>query len=160
MKAFSLACVAAIVALAAAGCGSSSSGSSATPSTPSTVGVRFVEGAPALEANVAGSPVGLGAAFLTVNGTTIASQFPYGGITPYASVAAGKLSLKILDSIGYAVGPLATASLVAGKTYSVVVVGSFPNYQAIAFEDPAPQKGATLAVYAASPSLPSADYGS
>jgi hypothetical protein len=122
--------------------------------------VRFVEGAPVLEALVNGAPTDIGDAYLTVNGATVATSFPYGARTPFVPVPAGTLSLVALDSLGYAVGPIKTpASLSAGKSYTVVLVGAYPAYHALIFAEPASSSDAAMAVYEASPSFPSADFG-
>lgn len=118
-----------------------------------------MEGAPLLETLVGGVPTGLGTAYLAVDGRTVASSFPYGNVTPFVSLPAGTASVEALDSLGYSVGPLSTGALTAGKSYTVIVVGSYPSYRALAFAEPATGKGATMAVYQASPSLPSVDFG-
>jgi hypothetical protein len=122
--------------------------------------VRFVEGAPLLETKVGGAPVGLGTAFLSVNDTTVASYFPYGWITQFSSYKAGVLQVRVIDSLGYAVGPFKTNALAGGKSYSVVLVGTYPKYSLLTFEEPPAASGkASLAVYAASPSTPHIDFG-
>jgi hypothetical protein len=121
---------------------------------------RFVEGAPELEALVGGVPTDIGLAYLNVNGTTVASSFPYSSVTSYSSFPAGTLSLSALDSLGYSVGPVkTTASLEGGKNYTVVLLGTYPNYRAVVYEDPPVSTTAQLSVYEASPSLPGADFG-
>jgi hypothetical protein len=143
-----------------AGCGAAGGSSpSAVLPQAGAVQVRFVEGAPSLEAIVNGTPTDLGAAYLRVNGQTVASTFPYGSVTPFSPVSAGVLAVEALDGLGYSVGPLKTPPLAAGKRYSVAVVGTYPRYRALAFEEPSGADGATLAVYAASPQFPSADFG-
>ena len=142
------------------GCGPSNGG---TPSTSvSKAQVRFVEGAPVLEALVNGAPQDIGStAYLSVNGATVATSFLYGTRTPFVALPAGTLSLTALDSLGYAVGPVnTTAALTAGKSYTVVLVGAYPTYRALTFEEPAATSDAQLAVYEASPSFRSADFGS
>lgn len=121
--------------------------------------MRFVEGAPLLETLVNGVPTGLGLAYLAVDGRTVASSFNYGSVTPFVTLPAGAASVEALDSLGYSVGPLTTTTMVAGKSYTVIVVGSYPSYRALAFAEPAPSDGATLAIYEASPALPSVDFG-
>lgn len=122
--------------------------------------VRFVEGSPLLETNVGGAPVGLGTSFLQVNYTTVASYFPYGWITSYLSYPAGTLSLRVVDSLGYSIGPFKTASLTAGGSYSVALVGTYPKYKLLTFADGAPSTGgASLAVYEASPAVSRVDFG-
>lgn len=49
--------------------------------------------------------------------------------------------------------------MAAGKSYTVVLVGSYPSYRALTFVEPAPHGDATLAVYEASPALQSVDFG-
>jgi len=87
------------------GCGGASS-SSALPPQAGSVRVRFAEGAPLLETLIDGVPTDIGLAYLQVDGRTVATSFPYGTITPFTGVSAGKLSLRALDEAGYAVGPL------------------------------------------------------
>ncbi|MEO6836488.1 MAG: hypothetical protein ABI231_11380, partial [Candidatus Tumulicola sp.] len=145
--------------LALGGCGGSSSATSALPARAGTVQVRFIEGAPSLEALVGGVPTDIGAAYLSVNRTTVASSFPYGTTTQFFPFSAGTLSLEALDSLGYSVGPLNSPVLAAGKRYTLALVGAYGAYRVLAFEEPQ-TRGAALAVYAASPALPSADFGS
>jgi len=146
------------VLFAFAGCGGSSS-------TPSTAGatkaqVRFVNGAPVFETLINGVPQQISSPYLTVNGATVASAFGYGTRTPFLPVPAGTLSLVARDSFGNAISPVKTASaLTAGKTYTVIVVGSYPKYSALTFEEPAAKNGASVALYEASPSFPHADFG-
>jgi Domain of unknown function (DUF4397) len=121
---------------------------------------RFIEGAPELEALVGGVPTDIGLAYLSVNGTTIASSFPYSSVTSYSSFPAGTLSLSALDSLGYSVGPIKTTSpLEGGKKYTVVLLGAYPDYRAVVYEDPPVSTSAQLSVYEASPSVSSADFG-
>src|SRR5262249_34493702 len=113
---------------------------------------------------VAGAPVGLGTAFLQVNEATVASYFPYGWITSYSGYPAGVLNVRVLDSLGYSVGPFKTAPLASGKSYSVVLVGKYPKYKVLTFPDDAGStstKGtnASLAVYEASPTVGKVDFG-
>jgi hypothetical protein len=123
--------------------------------------VRFVEGAPSLQALVNGVPTDIGQAYLAVNGATVASSFPYGAMTQFVAFPAGTLSLEALDSLGYSVGPVKTsATLSAGKNYTVVLVGSYPTYRALTFDEPTGTGNASLTVYEASPGFPSADFGS
>jgi hypothetical protein len=122
--------------------------------------VRFIEGAPLLETRVGGAPVGLGTSFLQVNKTTVASYFPYGWISAYSGYPAGVLSVRVLDSLGYSIGPFKTASLASGKSYSIALVGTYPHYKLLTFADAAPSTGgASLAVYEASPAAPKVDFG-
>jgi hypothetical protein len=143
-----------------AGCGGGSSGATSTmPAQPGTVAVRFAEGAPSLEALVNGVPTDIGAAYLQVDGHTVASSFLYGTLTSFVTLPAGAHSLKALDTLGYFVGPLKTASLAGGGRYTLVVVGSYPNYSVLAFAEPK-SSGAQFSFYEASPSVPFADFGS
>lgn len=149
---------AALLAVFLCGCGGS-----ATPSTnplrDGTAQVRFVEGAPVLEALVGGVPTSIGTAYLTVGGQTVASSFPYGVVTPFVPLRAGTQRVEARDSLGYSVGPPPTTPLAAGKRYTVILVGTYPQYRALTFEEPSSADGATLAVYAASPALPTIDFG-
>jgi hypothetical protein len=143
-----------------AGCGGSNSTSS-TSGSATKAQVRFVEGAPTLETLINGVPGDIGStAYLTVNGATVATSFLYGTRTPLVPVPAGTLFLTALDSVGYAVGPIKTTSAIsAGKTYTVILVGAYPTYRALVFEEPASTSNARLSVYEASPAFPSADFG-
>jgi hypothetical protein len=126
-------------------------------STSSTTQIRFLEGAPQVETLINGAPSGLGTQFLRVNGATIQSNFPYGSIT-YFNTYGTKISLELLNSLGYSAGPF-SISLAAGKSYTVALIGSYPKYRLIAFPEPKDSGAATLAVYEASPSLKSVDFG-
>lgn len=145
---------------ALAACGSSSS-SSALPSTSQHVSVRFVDGSPLLEtyANGALQPLG-SSAYLQVNGRTVASTFLYGSFTPFVTLNAGTISVVARDNLGYAVGPLKSPALTAGKSYTLIVVGAYPKYSVLAFEEPASSGDAQLSLYEASPSVPRAAFGS
>ncbi|HEY3675204.1 MAG TPA: DUF4397 domain-containing protein [Candidatus Tumulicola sp.] len=121
--------------------------------------LRFLEAAPSLEALVNGVPTDLGASYLSVNGTTASTTFPYSYLTTYSSFRPGTESIEVLDSLGYKVGPIKTDSLTAGKQYTIVLVGSYPNYKTIAFEDPSATTSAQLTVYEASPSYSNVDFG-
>jgi len=121
--------------------------------------VRFVEGAPQLQTNVGGVPLGLGTSYLSVDGTTIASSFGYGTITQYLPYQPGKHELTVRDSLGYEVGPFTVPEITAAQSYSVVLIGTYPKYTLLAFADPKTTSGASLAVYEASPSLRSLDFG-
>jgi hypothetical protein len=147
------------VAFVLAGCNGSSS--SSTPATaPAKAEVRFVEGAPELEAIINGAPQDIGNAYLTVNNGTVASSFAYGTLTPFMPVTPGILSLAARNSLGAVVGPVNTTVPVApGKSYTVIFVGAYPKYSALVFPEPAPNANASLALYEASPSHPSADFG-
>lgn len=143
---------------ACSGAGSPSS-SPAIPPTPAQSMVRFVDGSPLLEADVSGTPLGLGAAFLTVDGTTLASSFAYGTITQYAPFSSGSHSIVVSDSLGYSVGPFKTPPLAGDKSYSIALIGSYPRYSLLTFEDTPAGTGATLRVYEASPQMASVDFG-
>jgi len=97
---------------------------------------RFVDGAPSLETIINGVPQDIGLAYLQLNGSTVASSFAYGTFT------------------------LKTSSLTGGNFYTLVVVGSFPNYRVLTFQEPKSSSGAQLSFYEASPAVPSADFGS
>jgi hypothetical protein len=129
------------------------------------VQVRFAEGAPSLEAIVNGAPTPVCGAivqscYFEVNGATVSNQWFYSYLTPYTSFRAGTLSLTAADSVGYTIGPIKTDSLAAGKSYTVILVGTYPHYRALAFEDPSSSSGAQLALYEASPATPQAAFGS
>jgi hypothetical protein len=150
---------AAIVLLA--GCGTSNDSTPSISAAPGNVQVRFIQGSPSLEAIIGGQPTDLGpSTYLSVDGTTVASSFLYAYLTPFANYHSGSLSLEALDSSGYKVGPVKTTALAAGKSYTVALVGTYPNYKALAFEEPAPQSRVTVSAYGASPSVPNADFGS
>jgi hypothetical protein len=122
--------------------------------------VRFVEGAPLLEALVNGQPTDIGEAYLSVNGTTVASTFPYAAVTPFQSFRVGTLSLTASDSLGYTVGPVKTsATLQSGKSYTVILLGTYPAYKAVVYEEPSSSSSAQLSLYEASPTVRTADFG-
>ena len=148
-------------AVASAGCGGSGSSYSAVPPTKAqTVTVRFVDGAPVLEALVNGVPTDIGAAYLQADGQTVTSSFSYGTMSSFTTtLPPGVRSLKALDTTGYFVGPLKTPALASGKRYTLIVVGTYPNYRVLAFEEPT-GAGAQLSLYEASPSVAAADFGS
>ncbi|MBV8489532.1 MAG: DUF4397 domain-containing protein [Candidatus Eremiobacteraeota bacterium] len=167
--------VATALAVCAAGCQSQISGlvpqseiphavrADVSPRT-GTVHVRFLEGAPELETNVAGAPQALGlSSFLTVNGQTVSSGgaygFAYQWMTQFINVQTGAQTLKVYDSIGYSVGPFTTPPLKAGSFYTVAIVGTYPKYKLLTFNEPAPSTGAALSVYEASPTKPAVDFG-
>ena len=129
------------------------------PAQPGSVSVRFADGAPSLEALVNGVPTDIGAAYLQVDGRTVASSFAYGSPTSFVTLPAGAHSLKALDTTGYFVGPLRSPSLAGGGRYTLVVVGTYPNYSVLAFAEPK-SAGAQLSLYEASPQVPSAVFGS
>jgi hypothetical protein len=141
------------------GCSSGSSSSSTLPSTQGSALVRVADGAPFLDTLINGVPNDIGAAYLQADGQTVASSFTYGLISSFFALAPGTHSLKALDTLGYFVGPLKTPSLAAGKRYTLVVVGAYPNYSAIAFEEPASASGAQLSFYEASPSTQLEPFG-
>lgn len=154
----------ALVAFALAACGSSSSSSSAVPPQAGTARVRFVDGAPSLETLIGSSPESICASasipcYLQVNGETVTSIFTYGSMTPFIAVAPGTLSLVARDEMGYAVGPLKSAALASGKRYTLIVVGTYPNYSVLTFDEPASSGDAQLALYEASPAVPQAAFG-
>jgi hypothetical protein len=141
-------------------CGGSNNSTPSVSSAPATVRLRFLEAAPELEALVNGVPTGLGTSeYLSVNGMTTSSQFPYAYLTTYSSFHAGTQSIEVLDELGYKVGPIQTDGLTAGKQYTIAVVGSYPHYKAIAFEDPAATISAQVTVYEVSPSYANVDFG-
>jgi hypothetical protein len=152
-------------ALALAGCGGSSSSSSTMPAQASQVRVRVVDGAPYLETLIGSTPQSIcpGASapcYLQVGGGTVSEAFYYGSMTPFVSVAAGSLSLRALDTQGYAVGPVKTPALSPGGRYTLVLVGSYPNYKVLAFEEPQSGSMARLSLYEASPSVAQSGFGS
>ena len=141
-------------------CGGSNDSTPSVSSAPATVRLRFLEAARELEALVNGVPTGLGTSrYLSVNGMTTSSQFPYAYLTTYSSFHAGTQSIEVLDELGYKVGPIQTDGLTAGKQYTIAVVGSYPHYKAIAFEDPAATISAQVTVYEVSPSYANVDFG-
>jgi hypothetical protein len=156
-------CRLAIVAggiLAMTGCGGSSSSSMPSGSS-SAVQVRFAQGAPELEALINGVPQDIGAAYLQVDGQTVTNTFTYGSLTQFLPFPPGDESLVALDDVGYRVGPFKSPALAGGKRYTLILVGSYPNYRVLAFEEPASLNGnAQLSLYEASPSVPKADFGS
>jgi len=154
--AFALACA----LLCACGGGSSYSSASSAPPSAANAQVRFIDGAPSLETLINGVPGDLGpSAYLRVSGQTVASPFVYGSMTDFMPLAAGIHSLRALDESGYFVGPLKTPSLTAGHTYTLVVVGTYPNYEVLGFEEPKSGNGAALSLYEASPAAPNLDFG-
>lgn len=135
------------------------------PPVSSSVLVRFADGAPSLEALIAGTPQSIcpgvsSPCYLQVNGKTVSSLFTYGTLTAFVTLPAGTLSLKALDSLGFFVGPLKTTALTGGNRYTLVVAGAYPNYSVVAFAEPKPSSGAQMSLYEASPTVPSADFGS
>ncbi|HEY4433016.1 MAG TPA: DUF4397 domain-containing protein [Candidatus Cybelea sp.] len=150
------------VAFALAACGGSNSSSNGMPpAAASTVRVRFAEAAPELETIINGVPGPIGSAYLQVNGQTVSSQFDYATITPFLTTTPGTKSLTALNVLGYRVGPFKSAPLTGGKDYTLALVGTYPRYRVLTFEEPAASKGgAQLSFYEASPAVPSADFGS
>lgn len=152
----------------AAGCGGSSysSSSSSIPPSGGNAQVRFVDGTPSLETIIGSIPQpicsgGVSApCYLQVNGQTVTQLFYYGSITNFMPLSAGVHSMSARDTAGYAVGPLKTTSLVAGHTYTLVVVGSYPSYEVLTFEEPKSSGNAALSLYEASPAVPGIDFGS
>ena len=142
------------------GCGSVSGSSVTPPASAGTARVRFAEGAPELEAIIGGVPQKIGAAYLQVDGRTVNSQFAYGTLTQFVLLPPGEQSLSALDTLGYRVGPLRSSSLAAGESYTLILIGTYPKYRVLTFEEPAHTSGAQLSLYEASPSLPQADFGS
>jgi hypothetical protein len=146
------------------GCGGSSSSSSTMPAQAQSARVRFVDGAPELEALVGGTPQSICSAsapcYLQVNGETVSELFSYGSMTPFVSVAPGTLSLVARDEAGYAVGPLKTTALTPGARYTLIVVGTYPNYSVLTFEEPASTGKAQLSLYEASPTVSQSAFGS
>jgi hypothetical protein len=141
------------------GCNGSNSTSSS--STAEKAQVRFAEGSPSLITIINGVPQQLSGAYLSVNGATVALSFPYGAITPFVPMSAGTLALTALDVRGDALGPIKTTTpLTAGKSYTVILVGTYPKYSALVYEEPTASSTASVSLYAASPSHASADFGS
>ncbi len=142
----------------------SSPGSSSLPPTSGTAKVRFIDGAPSFETIIASTPQSIcspsSPCYLHVNGNTVTQLFSYGSMTPFVNVTAGTLSLVALDGAGYSVGPLKTTALTGGNRYTLVVVGAYPNYRVLTFEEPKNASGAQLSLYEASPMRPSIDFGS
>jgi hypothetical protein len=147
--------------LTAACSGTSSNPATSSGSESGSARVRFAEGAPELDTLVDGAPQNIGQAYLRVDGQTVATTFNYGSVTPFASLPAGPQKLSALDALGYEVGPFQSDALTGGKRYTLVLVGSYPNYQVLTFEEPASTNdGAQLSLYEASPAEPAADFGS
>ncbi|HTX60334.1 MAG TPA: hypothetical protein VMH02_11770 [Verrucomicrobiae bacterium] len=144
----------------ASGCNASSNGLAPVQTGATTAQARFVNGAPVLETGSGGTVVSLGAAYLQFDAATIASQFPYGSVTQYVSVlGTHPNSIELYDATGYSVGPIAVPPLSGGKSYSLVLVGSYPNYRILAFEDPLPTGGASIVVRNAASQYRDADFG-
>lgn len=146
------------------GCTGSGSSSNALPSRASSALVRFVDGAPYLETSIGGvpQPICSGAAapcYLQVDGQSVSQSVYYGSATSFVGVAAGTRSLVARDEAGYAVGPLKTPSLSPNERYTLIVVGTYPNYSVLAFQEPASSGDARLSLYEASPAVPQSDFG-
>jgi hypothetical protein len=145
--------------------GCSSSSASVVPSQGGTALVRFVDGAPSLE-TIEGStpqnicPVATAPCYLQVNGKSVTQDFYYGSISRFTSLPAGTLSLVARDVLGYSVGPIKTTALAAGKSYTIIVVGAYPDYSALTFDEPASTGAAQLSLYEASPAVPQSGFGS
>ncbi len=122
--------------------------------------VRYLDGAPALETLVNGSPQNLGSnAYLQVDSQTVVSIFDYGSMSTFLPIAAGTHKLIARNTLGYFVGPLSTTALSPGKRYTLIVVGSYPHYRVLTFEEPAASANAAVSLYGASPSTPQASFG-
>ena len=141
------------------------------PTTGSVTHVRLADGAPALEALVNGTPAPITPAYVKINGNIIAgpggqgencpqAQVCYGTITSFTTAPSGTLSVTALGASGYSVGPLQTPPLTAGGHYTLVIVGSYPNYQVLAFAEPAASTSAQISLYEAAPSVRRAAFGS
>jgi hypothetical protein len=157
MRWFAAFVLANVVAFANTACGGTSN--SSMPAQATTARARFVDGAPELETIIAGRPQPIGSAYLQMNGSTVASSFAYGTFTSFVTVNAGSHELTARNEEGYSVGPLKTAPLTGGDDYTLVVVGSYPNYRVLTFEEPQSTSGAQLSFYEASPAVPAADFG-
>jgi len=150
----------ALLALSAAGgCGSSGSSSSTIPAQAAPTHVRLADGAPFLETLENGLPIDITPAYVQIGSNTISNDVSYGTITPFTTAASGVLSITARNSSGFVVGPLKTPSLTAGGHYTLVVVGTYPNYKVLAFQEPAPSTSAQLSLYEASPSVPKESFG-
>jgi hypothetical protein len=146
-------------ALALTACGGSGGTSPAVPAQASSVRVRFMEGAPQLEAIIGGQPAPIGNAYLRVDGQTVASSFNYSTLTSYLTMPSDLHALTARNLLGYAVGPLKIPPLTAGATYTLILVGSYPKYSVLAFPDPTTGSAAQLSLYEASPAVPQAAFG-
>lgn len=156
--------IALTLALIFSGCGGSSSPSTTISAQNGTARVRFLDGAPSLETLIGGLPQPLcpgpsTPCYLQVGKQTVTNSFYYGSMTSFLNVTAGTLSLTARVEAGYNVGPLQTTALAPGKSYTLVVVGSYPKYQVLAFEEPASTGSAALSLYNASPSTRQAAFG-
>jgi hypothetical protein len=147
-----------VCALALAGCNGSSS-SSAIPSQTQLTKARYLDGAPELETLIGGLPQDLGVAYLQDDSQTVVSIFTYGSFSSFQPITPGVHTLYARNTEGYFVGPLKTPSLSAGKRYTLIVVGTYPKYQVLAFEEPPISDAAAISLYEASPSVPQAVFG-
>jgi hypothetical protein len=149
-----------ILAFALAGCGGSSS-SSTIPAAAQLTRVRYIDGAPVLEALINGVPQSLGSnVYLQLDTTTVVSLFNYGTASSFMPTPPGTHSLFARNTEGYFVGPLKTAALSPGQRYTLIVVGSYPKYQVLTFEEPPFSNTAAISLYEASPSVPQTTFGS
>jgi hypothetical protein len=121
---------------------------------------RFLDGAPSLETKVNGTLQDLGTAYLQVGSQTVVSIFQYGSMSSFLPIAAGTHTLTARNTLGYFVGPLPTTALSPGKRYTLVVVGSYPHYKVLTFEEPSASSNAAISLYEASPTLSQAAFGS
>jgi hypothetical protein len=145
--------------LTLAACSGSSSSSSALPPQAQSARVRFAQGSPLLEVLVDGVLQTIETPYLQVDGKLVASLFTYGTFTPFLIVPAGVHSIVARDTLGYGVGPIKTTSLSAGGRYTLILVGSYPNYRVLTFPEPASDKNAQLSLYEASPMVPLERFG-
>jgi hypothetical protein len=148
-----------ILIFAFAGCGGSSSSSAIPAAQPAKV--RYIDGAPELETLINGVPQSLGTnVYLQLDTTTVVSLFNYGTASSFMPTPPGTHSLFARNTEGFFVGPLKTAALSPGKRYSLIVVGSYPNYRVLSFEEPPFSNTAAISLYEASPSVPQTTFGS
>ena len=87
------------------------------------------------------------------------SIFGYGSMSSFLPIAAGTHKLIARNTLGYFVGPLETTALSPGKRYTLIVVGSYPHYRVLTFEEPAVSANAAVSLYGASPNTPQASFG-
>src|ERR1700735_1477990 len=151
---FRLAGVAVGALLAVTACGGSSSSSSSMPPVSNGMArVRFADGAPELEALINGVPQDIGNAYLQVDGQTVSSAFDYGTLTNFLFLSPGAHSLGALDILGYRVGPVKSSIMSDNKDYTKILVGRYPQYRVLTFEEPAGSKAnVQLSLYEASQS--------
>lgn len=162
-------CAAIGILMAICGCGGGGSSNGMPPASAGTARVRFAEGAPALVATINGVPQCIGVAYLQVDGQTVSSSFNYETLTSFRLLSPGAHTVTVLDDLGYRVGPIKTAALSAGKTYTLVLAGKgatactvvhLPAYSVLTFEEPSDSGDAQVSLYEASPQVPKADFGS